>query len=442
MTPSSPMLTDLYELTMSAAYFQSGVKGKGTFSLFTRKDPHRGFYVAAGIQNALDFLESLHFEDQDIAYLSDLKLFSDDFLNFLAGMRFNGEVWALAEGTPFFADEPIMEVTAPIIESQLVETYLINAVGLATMIATKGARCVHVAQGRGLIDFSLRRTQGTDAGMTVARSTYLSGFDATSNVLAGQRYGIPVSGTMAHSFVQAFPNEIDAFRTYARLFPEKTILLIDTYDTVQGAHLAVEVAHEMRAKGSQLKGVRLDSGDMIDLSRQVRRILDDGGCREVQIFASGGFDEFGLAEALAQGAPIDAFGVGTKVGVSADSPYMDLVYKLVQIDERPVRKLSTGKVTLAGQKQVYRRFSSETGQMVEDIIAKRGETIEDAEPLLAPMMRSGRRLAAQPSLSQIRDRFQRQFKAIPDAFKALEAPARFPVRVSKQLAALQQQIHH
>ncbi len=442
MTPSSPMLTDLYELTMSAAYFHSGVKGKGTFSLFTRKDPHRGFYVAAGIHNALDFLESLHFEDQDIAYLSDLKLFSDDFLNFLAGLRFSGEVWALAEGTPFFADEPIMEVTAPIIESQLVETYLINAVGLATMIATKGARCVHVAQGRGLIDFSLRRTQGADAGMTVARSTYLSGFDATSNVLAGQQYGIPVSGTMAHSFVQAFPNEIDAFRAYARLFPEKTILLIDTYDTLQGAHLAVEVAHEMRAKGRQLKGVRLDSGDMIDLSRQVRRILDDGGCREVQIFASGGFDEFGLAEALAQGALIDAFGVGTKVGVSADSPYMDLVYKLVQIDDRPVRKLSPGKVTLAGQKQVYRRFSTETGQMVEDIIAARGETIEDAEPLLAPMMRSGRRLAAPPSLSQIRDRCRRQIKAIPDAFKALEAPARFPVRVSKQLAALQQQIRH
>jgi len=442
MTPSSPMLTDLYELTMAAAYFDSGVMGEGTFSLFTRQDPHRGFFVASAIDNALDFLENFHFEDQDIVYLSQLNLFSDDFLTFLANLRFSGDVWALPEGMPFFADEPIMEVTAPIIESQLVETCLINTVGLATMIATKGARCVHVAQGRGLVDFSLRRTQGEDAGMTVARSTYLSGFDATSNVLAGQRYGIPVSGTMAHSFVQAFPNEIDAFRAYARLFPEKTILLIDTYDTLQGARFAVEVAHEMKASGGQLKGVRLDSGDMIDLSRKVRRILDEGGCQEVQIFASGGFDEFGLAEALAQGAPIDAFGVGTKVGVSADSPYMDLVYKLVQIDERPVRKLSTGKVTLAGKKQVYRRFSTETGQMVEDIIAARDETIEDAEPLLAPMMRSGRRLAAPPGLGHIREFFQSQFKAMPDAFKALDTPARFPVRVSKQLAALQQQIHH
>lgn len=440
MTYPGPLLTDLYELTMAAAYFDSGVTGQGTFSLFARRDSRRGYFVSAGTEKALDYLERFHFQEAEIAYLRRLGLFSDDFLNHLATLRFTGDVWAMPEGTPFFGDEPILEVTAPIIQAQLIETYLINTVGLATMIATKAARCVHAAQGRSLIDFSLRRTQGVDAGLAAARSTYLAGFDATSNVLAGQKEAIPVAGTMAHSFVLAFEDEIEAFRAYARLFPNQTVLLIDTYDTVQGARHAVRVAKEMAARGDQLKGVRLDSGDMVELSRQVRRVFDDEGLIDVKIFASGGFDEYGISEALAQQAPIDAFGVGTKVGVSADSPFMDMVYKLTQLDQRPVRKLSESKVTLAGAKQVHRRSSAKTGQYVEDVISLRDEPIEDAQPLLEPVMQGGRRFGPAPFLSQTREAFHKRFSALPVSFKALDNPAMFPVRVSDGLNELQHQI--
>ena len=440
MTFPGPLFTDLYELTMAATYFDSGVTGQGTFSLFARRDPQRGYFVSAGTETALDFLEKFQFEETDLAYLRRLDLFSDDFLNHLATLRFTGDVWAMPEGTPFFGDEPIIEVTAPIIQGQLIETYLINTVGLASMIATKAARCVHAAQGRSLIDFSLRRTQGVDAGLAAARSTYLAGFDATSNVLAGQKEAIPVAGTMAHSFVLAFDNEIEAFRAYARLFPQQTVLLIDTYDTIQGAYHAVQVALEMATTGDRLRGVRLDSGDMIELSRQVRHIFDDAGFKDVRIFASGGFDEYGVSEALAKEAPIDAFGVGTKVGVSADAPYMDMVYKLTQFDTRPVRKLSEAKATLAGAKQVYRRSSSKTGQYVEDIISLREEPIDDAAPLLKPVMQSGRRLEPAPFLSQTREAFQDRFKALPASFKALANPAIYPVLVSDGLKTLQQQI--
>lgn len=435
-----PLFTDLYELTMAAAYHDSGITGEGTFSLFTRPDHQRGFYVSAGIEKALDFLETFQFEEAELTYLGHLNLFSDGFLNYLATLRFTGDVWAMAEGTPFFGDEPIVEVTSPIIQGQLIETYLINTIGLASMIATKAARCVHAARGRGLIDFSLRRTQGVDAGLTVARSTYLAGFDATSNVLAGQKEAIPVSGTMAHSFVLAFEKEIDAFRAYARRFPDQTVLLIDTYDTIQGANNAVQVAKEMASRGDRLKGVRLDSGDMIALSRRVRRIFDDEGLNGVKIFASGGFDEYGVSEAVVEDAPIDAFGVGTKVGVSADAPFMDMVYKLTQFETRPVRKLSESKVTLAGKKQVHRRSSAKTGQYVEDIISLRDEPISDARPLLAPMMQSGRRHAPAPFLSQIRAAFHERFAGLPDSFKALQNPAMFPVRVSDGLTELQRRI--
>lgn len=440
MTFPGPLFTDLYELTMAAAYHSSGITGEATFSLFTRPDPRRGFFVSAGIEKALDFLEGFQFEETELAYLRRLDLFSEDFLNDLATLRFTGDVWAMSEGTPFFGNEPILEVTAPIIQGQLIETYLINTIGLASLIATKAARCVHAAKGRGLIDFSLRRTQGVDAGLTAARSTYLAGFDATSNVLAGQKEAIPVSGTMAHSFVLAFANEIDAFRAYAHLFPDQTVLLIDTYDTIQGARHASQVAKEMAGRGNRLKGVRLDSGDMIALSRQVRRIFDDEGLKDVKIFASGGFDEFGVSEAVAENAPIDAFGVGTKIGVSADAPFMDMVYKLTQFDRRPVRKLSESKVTLAGTKQVHRRSSSKTGQYVEDIISLRDEPIADAKPMLDPMMQSGRRLAPPLFLSQIRKAFQERFAALPASFKALDNPAMFPVRVSDGLSELQRRI--
>jgi nicotinate phosphoribosyltransferase len=343
MTPIRPLLTDLYELTMAAAYFNQGIQAPATFSLYVRRHPARGFFVAAGLDEVVTALQEFRFAADDIGYLRRTGFFSDPFLAYLESLRFQGEVWAMPEASLFFPDEPILEVTAPIIQAQLLETWLINAVGLSCLIATKAARCVHAARGRSLMDFSLRRDQGADAGLAAARSSYLAGFDATSNVLAGKLYGIPVAGTMAHSFVQAFEREIDAFRSYARSFPQRTVLLIDTYDTLAGARNAVQVAGEMRERGESLQGVRLDSGDLADLSRRVRAILDEGGCREVKILASGGLDEFDLAALLAQGAPIDAFGVGTRMGVSADAPYLDMVYKLVRYDGRPVCKHSTGK---------------------------------------------------------------------------------------------------
>ncbi|MFZ1955973.1 MAG: nicotinate phosphoribosyltransferase, partial [Desulfobacterales bacterium] len=350
-----PLFTDLYELTMAAGYFNRRLLDAATFSLFIRDyPPGRKYFVAAGLQDALEELESLRFSSDELAFLRETGLFSSDFLSFLRKFRFTGSVFSMSEGSIFFANEPILEVTAPLIEAQIVETFLLNTVGFQTMIASKAARCVHVAAGRPLIDFSLRRTQGHDAGMKVARSTYLAGFAGTSNVLAGREYGIPLSGTMAHSFVQAFGSELEAFSAFAETFPDNSVFLIDTYDTIAGAREAVKVALEMKKKGHALLGVRLDSGDMVRLSREVHEIFAAAGLPEVKIFASSGFDEFKIEKVIAAGAQIDAFGVGTYVGVSADAPFTDIVYKMVHCDRRDVRKLSPGKATLAGEKQVFR----------------------------------------------------------------------------------------
>jgi nicotinate phosphoribosyltransferase len=432
MNPISALLTDLYELTMAAAYFNTGIDAPATFSLYARRHPLRGFFVAAGLEDILRFLEGFHFQADDIAYLRRTALFSERFLTYLAGLRFEGDVWAMPEGSLFFTNEPILEVTAPIIQAQLLETYLINAAGLASLIATKAARCVHAAQDRRLIDFSLRRTQGADAGLVAARSSYLVGFEATSNVLAGQRFGIPVAGTMAHSFVMAFDNELQAFRAYARLFPQRTILLIDTYDTIAGARNALQVALELKQRGETLHGVRLDSGDLIDLSRRVRHILDEGGFQDVKIFASGGLDEFDLAAILAQKAPIDAFGVGTKMGVSADAPYLDMVYKMVQFDGRPVCKHSTGKATLAGEKQIYRRLYPD-GHYHGDVLGARQDRITGTTPLLQPVLRAGRRISPPTDLDHLRQTFKSNFARLPDAYKALANTPDFPVTLSDSL---------
>ncbi len=435
----SPLFTDLYELTMAAGYWDRNMHAQATFSLFLRGRPQRGYYVAAGLESALDFLEGYRFDADAIGYLEHTGLFKPAFLEYLSTLRFTGDVRALAEGTIFFPDEPIMEVSAPIIEAQLLETFLINTIGLHTLIATKAARCVYAARGRSLIDFALRRTQGIDAGMAVARSTYLAGFDATSNVLAAKAYGIPAAGTMAHSFVQAFEDEKEAFEAYAHTFPDRTILLIDTYDTIQGAHLAVAVARKMAAAGHSLVGVRLDSGDMIALSRQVRKIFDAAGLPDVKIFASSGLDEFGLARLVQADAAIDAFGVGTKVGVSADLPYLDMVYKLVQYNGRDVRKLSPGKQTLAGKKQLFRRRDAR-GVYTEDIIGIKGEVCDRAQPLLETAMHSGRITGPPPALADMRQKFRSDFENLPDRYKHLSHPDEYPVRLSPALAALQKRV--
>lgn len=436
--PLGPLFTDLYELTMAAAYWAHGIRSEAVFSAFIRGgvDQRRGYFVMAGLQDVIDELAAFRFSQDDLTYLGQTGLFEDDFLLFLKKLRFTGRVDAMAEGTVFFHDEPILEISAPLIEAQIIETFVLNTLGFQTLIASKAARCTHAAGGRPLIDFSLRRTQGADAGLKVARSTYLAGFEATSNVLAGRKYGIPVSGTMAHSFVMAFDSEPRAFAAYAETFPENAVFLIDTYDTVKGAHQAAAVGLEMRRQGHTLKGVRLDSGDMVTLSRRVRHILNEAGLPEVKVFASSGLDEFLIADVLAKGAAIDAFGVGTKVGVSADAPYVDIVYKLVRCGGRNVRKVSPGKTTLAGAKQVFRR-TSDSGYYVEDIVGLRDETLTGARPLLETVMSGGIPSAPPPALSFVRDACGRHLGALDNGYKDLTSPAPFPVRISPRLRALQ-----
>ncbi|MBU1206305.1 MAG: nicotinate phosphoribosyltransferase [Proteobacteria bacterium] len=435
-----PLLADLYEFTMAYSYFEHRMQAPATFSLFIREyPPNRGYFVSAGLEDVLDFLESYHFEPQEIEYLDQTGLFSEDFFQFLLKLRFSGEVFAIPEGRIFSKDEPVLEITAPIIEAQLVESYVINTMNLQVSIATKASRCVCAAKGRSLVDFSLRRTQGTDAGLKAARASYLAGFSGTSNVLAGKLYGIPISGTMAHSFITSFEEEIDAFRAFARTFPENTVLLIDTYDTVAGAQKAAEVGRELMDRGKKLRGVRLDSGDMAALSKEVRKVLREGGLEGVSIFASGGIHEFKIARVIEEGAEIDAFGVGTKVGVSADAPYTDMAYKLVQCDGRPVLKLSTGKKTLVGEKQVFR--TRRDHRLFRDTIALRDEKLE-GEPLLIPVMEKGRRTGPAESLAAVRERFREEFAELDDSCKALQSPRIFPVELAPGLRGLQEKTVH
>ena len=437
---SFALLTDLYQLTMAACYFDQGMQEEATFSLFIRKYPeHRGYFVAAGLEEALRYLETLRFSADDLAYLDATGLFSTKFLDYLQGVRFTGEVFALPEGSIFFKDEPVIEVSAPIIEAQLAETFIINAVSLQTLIASKAARSFHVAQGRPLIDFSLRRTQGTDAGLKVARASYLAGFQGTSNVLAGKLYGLPIFGTMAHSYITSFTQEIEAFRVFARTFPKITTLLIDTYDNFAGARKAVQVAKEMEARGERLQYVRLYSGDFASISQEVRKILDENGLKYVKILASGGFDEFKMAKVLAGGGLIDSFAVGTKIGVSADAPYFDCAYKLVKYAGRPVMKLSTGKVTLVDKKQIFRRYDAQ-GRLGRDTIALREEVIPEAAPLLQKFMAGGRVTQDLPTLKESREYFLSQFNLLPESYKALEEPEPYPVDLSPGLRDLQARV--
>ena len=439
-TNSLALLTDLYQLTMAQTYFQIQRLDPATFSLFIRSyPPNRGYFVAAGLQDVLEFLEQFTVDSTGIDYLHSRRLFADDFLDLLKGLKFTGDVWAIPEGRLAFKDEPFLEVTAPIIEAQIVETFIINQVNLQSLIATKAARCVHAAGGRAVVDFALRRAHGIDAGMKVARASYLAGFTGTSNVRAGQEYGIPIVGTMAHSFVSSFEQEMDAFRAFIASFPNNSILLIDTYDTLAGARKAVEIAKEMAANGQQLQGVRIDSGDLKKLAIEVRRIFDEAGLKSVKIIGSGGLDEFDLADFTVADVPYDSYGVGTKMGVSADAPWFDIAYKLVEYDERPVLKLSTGKVSWPGKKQVF-RMRDERGQLQKDVIALREENIPGADPLLQKVMASGEVAVRCPTLEEIRDNFMGEFKRLSDPIKAIRNPASYPVEISPQLTKLREEV--
>lgn len=437
------MFTDLYELTMCASYFDNNRFEPATFDLFIRRmPPNRSYFLSAGLEQVLLFLERFKFTDAHLDYLRK-QGFADNFLEYLKSLRFTGEVWAAPEGTIVFPSEPIVRVTAPIIEAQLVETFLLNTVNLQTTIATKVSRVVHATKGKSVIEFGLRREHGIDAGMKVARSSYIAGCDGTSNVLAGLEYGIPVFGTMAHSFVMSFQNELDAFRAFSKTFPDKSTLLIDTYNDTAGAQKAAIIARELEKTGHKLGGVRLDSGNLQEISKKVRTLLDRKGLEYVQIFASGDLDEYKIAELLAQDAKIDAFGVGTKMGTSADKPYVDVIYKLCEIKSQngeflPLMKLSKGKATFPGRKQVY-RLIDKWGNFKKDIIALANEKI-DAEPLLTKVMEHGKIIGNLPSLKETRELASKNLQSLPKKYhKLAEAPA-YPVELSQALQNLMKQV--
>ncbi len=423
------LLTDLYELNMAASYLRRGMDEPATFSLFVRRlPPSRGFLVAAGLEACLEFLSSFSFEEEDLRYLSETLGYDDATIEAFRGLRFEGEVWAVPEGRVVLANEPLLEVTAPIAVAQLVETYLLNQVTFQTTIASKAARCRLAARGADLVDFAFRRTQGAEAAMAVARTTAMVGFVATSNVEAARRYGLRAAGTMAHSFIEAFPTEEDAFRAFAQDFPDRVTFLVDTYDTLNGVRTAVRVIRELGL--ADRLGIRLDSGDLAALSRKARRVLDEAGLPSVRIFASGGLDEYDLDELTRAGAPIDAFGVGTKMGVSADAPYLDSVYKLVEYAGRPVVKLATDKVTLPGRKQVFRGPDG-------DVIALRDEEPPPgAEPLLLPVMRDGRRTGPPGTLAEARARFEADLERLPEGARRIADPEAPVAAISEELARL------
>jgi nicotinate phosphoribosyltransferase len=431
---TSLLLTDLYQLTMLQGYFGRGMNQTAVFEFFVRKlRPGRGFLVTAGLEQVLDFLEQARFTAEELQWLRGTGRFSKEFIDDLADWRFAGDVDAMPEGTVCFPDEPLLRVIAPLPQAQLVETRLINLLNFQTLIASKAARSVLAAPGRLLVDFGLRRAQGAEAGLLSARAGYLAGFSGSSDVLAGQRFGIPVFGTMAHSFVQAHDSELESFRTFAHAQPDNVVLLIDTYDTVAAAHKVVELGRELAKEGIAIKGVRLDSGDLGELARRVRRILDDGGLHATNIFASGDLDEHRLRELIARGAPIDGFGVGTRLDTSADVPYLDCAYKLQEYAGKPRRKRSLGKATWPGRKQVWRRYDDQ-GRMAGDAVSLESDS-QQGEPLLVPVMRGGRRLP-QPALVQAREHAARGLHRLPLPLKALEEEYAYPVEIAPALHQL------
>ena len=433
--PSGLLLTDLYQLNMVQAYVDRGMTEPAVFELFVRRLPEtRGFLVAAGLEQALDFLETARFTEAELHWLAKSGRFNDDMLAYLAALRFAGDVDAMPEGTVFFPNEPILRVIAPLPVAQLVETRLINLVHFQTVIASKAARMVLAAPGKVLVDFGLRRAHGAEAGMLAARASYLDGFAGTATTPALDRFGVPIYGTMAHSFIQAFDSEEAAFEAFARSRPDNLVLLLDTYDTEAAAHKVAALAPRLRREGITVRGVRLDSGNLAGHARRVRRILDQAGLREMTIFASGGLDETILNRYTATEAPIDGYGIGTSLTTSADAPALDCAYKLQEYAGRPKRKRSEGKATWPGRKQVYRAYGAD-GTMSEDLL-----TLDDqggeGPALIRPVMRGGRRMGAPPALAEARDRAAKEIGRLPGHLRRLETKPRYTVIVSRELRAL------
>ena len=430
--------TDLYELNMVQAYLDRGENKEAVFEFFVRRLPaRRGFLLAAGLADALDYLEGLRFSDADIDWLKSTGRFRANLIDYLRAFRFTGDVHAMPEGSVCFANEPLLRVTAPLPQAQLVETRLINILHFQTLIASKAARMVLAAPGKVLSDFGLRTAHGAEAGLFSARASYLAGFAGAANVEAGARYGVPIVGTMAHSFVQVHDDETQAFEDFARARPDGVILLIDTYDTEAGARKVVALAPKLAADGIAIRGVRIDSGDLAAQARKVRAILDAGGLNGVIILVSGGINEDVLQSMLREQAPIDGYGIGVNLDASIDAPSLDCAYKLQEYAGTPRRKLSEGKATWPGRKQVWRAYDLQ-GRMCGDTLSL--ETDKYAgETLVKPAMRGGKRLLPAPTLTQIREHAKRELDSLPDALKRLE-PSDYPVTVAQPLRAMAAEI--
>jgi nicotinate phosphoribosyltransferase len=427
------LLTDLYELTMAAGYFEAGkASQRATFEFSIRRLPaNRNFVLAAGLPEVVDYLLNLSFTREEIDYLRGLPQFanaSPEFFEYLGKFRFTGDLFSVPEGTPLFAGEPVLVIRAPIIEAQIPETYVLSAVTFPTLVATKAVRCVEAAGGRAVVEFGTRRAHTPEAGVIGARAAYLGGCSGTSNALAGFRYGIPVMGTAAHSWVMSFAGEAKAFRLLQRLMGAHTIQLIDTYNTVEGARLAAQL-------GDPIWGVRLDSGDLLALSREVRGVLDQAGLGHAKIIASGDLDEHKIRDLVASGAPIDSFGVGTQLATSADAPAMSAIYKLVELDvngiQRFTSKLSEDKVSFPGAKQIFR-------DVARDVVARSGECGR-GEALLRPVILAGRLVEPLPTLEQARRRAAESLGKLPAALRQLEPAEPWPVIYSRELRALIEQ---
>jgi nicotinate phosphoribosyltransferase len=430
----SPLLTDLYQLNMMQAYLDHADTKAAVFEFFVRKLPaRRGFLLNAGLEQALDFLEQLRFSSDDLEWLASSGRFGTNLIDYLRELRFTGDVHAMPEGTVFFANEPILRITAPLPLAQLIETRLMNIVQLQLLVASKAARMLLAAPGKLMVDFGLRRAHGAEAGLMAARASYIAGFAGTATVLADKVFGIPIFGTMAHSFIEAHDDEKAAFEMFARSRPDNLTLLIDTYDTQAGARKVVALAPALAARGITVRAVRLDSGDLIALSKSVRRILDQGGLADVRIFASGGLDEDAVTHLLRAGAPIDGFGMGTSLTTSSDVPSLDCVYKLQEYAGLPRRKQSIGKVTWPGRKQVWRTYDH-AGRMCGDVLSVETDQ-QEGEPLLNLVMQGGRRVVASPKLADIRARAERELMRLPEPLRRLETQ-NYPVEVGQSLSRL------
>jgi len=432
------LLTDLYEFTMAQSYLENNMQNLvATFEVFIRRLPKNySYFVVMGVEDSIDKILNLHFSDEDLTYLSSLG-FSNQFLKYIAEIKFEGEIRSVREGTIVFPNEPIMQITAPIIQAQILESFVLNTINLQTTLATKASRVVIAANGKPVVEFGLRRTQGEDAALAAAKCSYAAGAIGTSNVLAGKLYNIPVFGTMAHSFIEAFEDEEKAFEAFAKTFPSRTTILVDTYDTIEGTKKAIKIAKDLEKKGYKLSAIRIDSGDLIQLSKECRKLLDEAGLNYVKIMVSGDLDEYKIKELIENGAKVDSFGVGTRMSTSSDAPFVDIVYKLVEIQKNgekiPIVKLSPQKVTLPLRKQVYRKIN-ENGIFEKDVVAEEDEKFEGMQ-LLFIFVKDGERIKERETLEQTKGYIKKQIDSLPEELKRIRESNNYKVEVSDSLKA-------